>query len=790
MTDIWAIIKPKAKTNACTNPSVESAITGYSAVSTATLTRSSDKAKYGAWSAKVVCTGDSQGVDTPSYSTTGTKYLSAWVWVATGETVQCYTRKDGANTLVTTLTGDNSWQEVQAAPSGIATSILWRFLSNSGAQIFYVDGVQYEPNEYTTFLDGSLGDGYVWTGVEHLSTSSRSAQVRTGGQVIDFSTLGLTVISHLGTGMAKISNQTQKAVGMDGAGYAGYTVEPRSFVLTSTLVGTSLSNLHSLRQEIINTIKPDLTGQAQPFLLRYTSDDLSGAVEIQCVYDDGMDWKGAPGNGETIPLRMLAADPYWYGLGNESAALTVSQSVANADYILRNVDGVWSAMAGLTGAVYALAIGPDGTIYAGGNFTNASGVAACDYIAKWTVGASAWTALGTGMNGIVYAIAVGPDGSVYAGGAFTLAGGVANTVRIAKWNGSAWSALGTGANAGNVSSIAVGLDGSVYAGGTFTLMSGVANTVRIAKWNGSAWTALGTGMSSNGVAALAIGLDGSVFAGGDYGLAGGVANTIQIAKWNGSAWSALGTGMNGLVSTLIVSRNGELYAGGNFSTAGGVSAVGLAVWNSSYWKPISNGCNGQVTSMAIDAAGILYAGGAFTYLSGISADGASMYNQYSWLPVDADLPSLGFGAVVYSIAQRGNVILLSYDTTGTAVTSYQNTITPTATAAINPKVKIICSAGSPVVNYLKNDTTGATIWINYTMQVGETLTIELDPLKLAATSSYYGDVTGRCILRGSNMANFELLPAENKVSFFVNGGTVEATMTWPVRHWSLDGVVL
>ena len=48
-----------------------------------------------------------------------------------------------------------------------------------------------------------------------------------------------------------------------------------------------------------------------------------------------------------------------------------------------------------------------------------------------------------GMNGDVYALAIGPDGTLYATGAFTTAGGV--TVNgIAKWNGTAWTAVGTG----------------------------------------------------------------------------------------------------------------------------------------------------------------------------------------------------------------------------------------------------------------------------------------------------------------------------------------------------------
>ena len=86
---------------------------------------------------------------------------------------------------------------------------------------------------------------------------------------------------------------------------------------------------------------------------------------------------------------------------------------------------------GMNTYVYALAVGPDGSLYAGGDFTTAGGVAA-HHIARWD--GTAWQPLGSGMDGGVYALAVGPDGSLYAGGDFTTAGGVAAN-RIARWDG-------------------------------------------------------------------------------------------------------------------------------------------------------------------------------------------------------------------------------------------------------------------------------------------------------------------------------------------------------------------
>ncbi len=86
--------------------------------------------------------------------------------------------------------------------------------------------------------------------------------------------------------------------------------------------------------------------------------------------------------------------------------------------------------------VSALAFGPDGSLYAGGRFTTTGGVAA-NSIARWGAATSSWHPLGSGMGGsdlCVYILAMGSDGSLYAGGSFTTAGGKLSS-HIALWTG-------------------------------------------------------------------------------------------------------------------------------------------------------------------------------------------------------------------------------------------------------------------------------------------------------------------------------------------------------------------
>ena len=250
-----------------------------------------------------------------------------------------------------------------------------------------------------------------------------------------------------------------------------------------------------------------------------------------------------------------------------------------ANYIAKWNGSAWSALgSGLNGAVIALAVSGN-DLYAGGAFTTAtnSGAAAVtvNRIAKWN--GSAWSALGSGINDYVYALAVSGS-NVYAGGSFTNAGGVAANY-VAKWNGNSWSALNSGvvgypSYSPAVRALAVS-GGDLYVGGSFTNAGGgVAKN--IAKWNGSTWSALGAGMNA-GVRALAV--SGSdVYAGGVFTTAGGgVAN--RIAKWDGGAWSTLGSGVGGSSSVYALAVSGnDLYAGGLFMIVGGKVSGYVGKW--------------------------------------------------------------------------------------------------------------------------------------------------------------------------------------------------------------------
>ena len=312
----------------------------------------------------------------------------------------------------------------------------------------------------------------------------------------------------------------------------------------------------------------------------------------------------------------------------------------------------WHALgSGLNSDVEALAWGLDGSLYVAGWF-NAAGGQAASRVARWDPASATWSALGSDVGGgsqpCVFALALAPDGSLYAGGSFYTAGDASG--RVARWDGatSTWRAVGSGGGISGptptVAALALGHDGSVYAGGNFTAAGGIAAS-QIARWDGAtlSWHALGSGIQPCQycrVNALGVGSDGSLYVGGSFTSAGGVAAN-NIARWDSatSSWHPLGSGTNSTVNALAVGPDGTLYAGGFFSSAGGVPAYGVARWNETVatWEPLGSGIGGYVNALTVAPDGSLYAGGDFYSAGGLQANNIARWDGAEWQPLGSGI---------------------------------------------------------------------------------------------------------------------------------------------------------
>jgi hypothetical protein len=382
---------------------------------------------------------------------------------------------------------------------------------------------------------------------------------------------------------------------------------------------------------------------------------------------------GLPGAGVNV-LAVAGSGEVYVGGGFPLAGGVAANNLAkwNGSAWIAVATGPATAVNGVNGSVYAVAVAGNGDVYVGGIFSQAGGVLASN-VAKWN--GTAWSALGAGVANSnpylmpgVYALAVSPTGEVYAGGGFDLAGGVAAN-NVAKWNGTAWAPLGTGAAngvAGGVNALAVAGNGDVYAVGYFTQAGGVSAS-QVARWNGTAWSGLGSGITAGNyvrVMALAVAANGDVYVGGQFAQAGTVAAS-NVARWNGTAWSPLGAGTGpgsgsaSPVAALAIAGNGDVYVGGSFTQAGGGAANYVAKWNGTAWSPLGvgasagqNGSSWTVLALTVAGNGDVYVGGDFTQAGGMAANRVAKWNSSGWSALGTGVKRLYADALapVYGLA--------------------------------------------------------------------------------------------------------------------------------------------
>lgn len=807
----FSIILPIARTNLVTNPSFETATTGWAESSGGgSVARTTDKQFHGAYSLEVTANASAGGYFSISL-TSGTIYAGSirFKGLIPGATYKVGFFTTGNVALSTyQFKATGRWQWVYAIWVETSTTTrrfgVYRVSTGTGHETFWLDGAQVEVcaagQVYpTTYIDGDQQGlvpnqsppAYLWNGTPHASTSSRSGQTRAGGRLVRLDLYGLLLMAIVGLGLPTPNNIALPYAQLDGAQYERTQKPMRTFTITNRVQAKTGAQLDRLRSDLSQVVDRDYVGQQQPLVLRYQRVNDCGTAEsdeadIVCSYAGGLEGQQDNHHGEDVSMVFQQYIPLVIATGSSGVSLTVQQNVGVADHIIqRTAGGTWQLLStGLTGGsgiIYALVYGKDGTLYAGGDFTNA-GSSGADYIAKWDGSSWAVVRSATALNAPVNALAVGPDGKIYAGGQFTNADGVAAADYIAVYDpvANTWAAVGSGAN-NNVLALAFNGSGTLYAGGQFTDIGG-SGADYIAQWNGSTWAVLGSATALNDyVDALAIGIDGStLYVGGNFVNANGIAAADYIAKWT-TTWAALSTGMNNTVYTLTVGSNGILYAGGIFTTAGGVAVNLIAQWNGNSWTPLGTGLTGGssiVYKIAAGPNGLLHVGGSFNTAGGISlTDAFAAWNGSTWLRPDVDFA--GFPSIRGLAFAADGAVTVSLDGQSTPTPAAAiTTVTNDGSAKVYPTLVIKGpTTGTSLIYQIINYTTGRAIYLNYTINAGETAILVFQPDNLSFTSDFQGNIASK-ILPGSNTADFFLQPGANSISFFAASSSVTAVLQW------------
>jgi len=229
---------------------------------------------------------------------------------------------------------------------------------------------------------------------------------------------------------------------------------------------------------------------------------------------------------------------------------------------------------GLNGAVNAMAIDQSGTLYVGGNFTNATEGGECNHVAVYLSGIAGWlwAPLGQGLNGNVHTMLI-YNNKLYVGGDFTTADGIsANHIAAYDLQSGQWENVGS--LDGTVKTLAI-FNNELYAGGSFTGF--------LSKWNGNNWIDVAAGfLYGNEVRTLEAN-DGVLYIGGDFELATGALRK-NVAIYDGTYILLSGMGTVTPVND-FETYNGKLYAACDYISATNDTCA-LAVLDEMEWKKV------------------------------------------------------------------------------------------------------------------------------------------------------------------------------------------------------------
>lgn len=310
---------------------------------------------------------------------------------------------------------------------------------------------------------------------------------------------------------------------------------------------------------------------------------------------DGLEWREVPGAPDGTLVGALES----FGTGVVVAGdfLSVGGQAARS---IASWDGTaWSTFAsGLEGEVFDLAVF-QGELVAAGNFTQAGGQPIVG-IARWN--GAQWQPVGGSAAGpisnTVWTLGLGPDGRLYAGGDFDSIGGVALR-GVAAWDGVSWSPVGAfGEVIGSVKALEW-YQGRLYAGGSIDFSSSTNENVVV--FDGTSWSSTG-GIPDWSIASTVNALEefgGFLYAGGNFVEAGG-AQAVGIARFDGSTWSAVGGAGNSspLHNSVIAlwTHAGALHVGGEIEFAGfqsgaanGVVSNSVARFDGTQWDNVGEG---------------------------------------------------------------------------------------------------------------------------------------------------------------------------------------------------------
>lgn len=797
----FSVIKPKAATNLIPNPDWERGLQGWT----------SDGLKYqcdptnpasGAYSARVTS-------DTPVrlrlqsgswYSAFDAEYPIPTVAGKTYTLSFKYrTNLATTDTLRVRMTGSISGTLVEASipyvVDGVRSAVIpqtsgwkrvsytWREVTTQNRAVnietvgastqgdMWLDDVQLEEGvEATTLISGDIGgagveDGdYYWTSVPGESSSVRTANCVSGGEVINFSALGFRVIGHTGLGLAGQTNIVQPS--STGGGYYSETIQNGS---TFQIIGRFDANhplsLSARRDAMIALLRHDRAGgQSRPVFLRYqmaVCDDLmTGAVDIPCLYEGGLEGQVDNLYAEDVVITFNHYDRALIAKRKAGSPLANTSSTASGAGILYNKSTDTYTLLSITNISTLNVVRPasNGTFWLGGPFTDAGGVSTADYVCRWNPATGAVTGFGAGaVSGVgVDGIFVSKTGYVYVFGQFTQIGGVTSG-NVARYNPVTGAFEVWGNTNGRVRGI-VETPGRVWVYGDFTTVAGTAcSGLAYTANNGTSWIAASVPAGTNSIRGAAydrrsnrvytVGTTSSIATAVYYDLAAGTYTLYASMTLTSALWVGCYLMPDGQIA--LVRSATSAAASGIYRVVNGSQIYAVAEYRSGYTSGINRCWQ--------DTAGNVHISLVWTEdLGGVQSPA-----QYHWWDGQRVHPS----PVMVGVASYYPVGFVDgfgpYELLVLQTAIYLSTPGLTTIANVGSTAPALLTLQGPgILMGIDNKTTGQSIEFNMTVRVGEVITIDTRTGRVTSSVSGTG-LAG--VLSQATISQWRLAPGSNRI---------------------------
>lgn len=827
----WKLIKPEATTNLVLNPSGEGDTEFSAHGGGVTVTAVTTDAKYGRRSYRIQTTNDHDGINLTVVELANAIHYISFA-LRTTDTIPTNGIEVSADNaawhqaeLLMVLDADWSLYgaQIPAAQCNGSVDLYIAQDTSTGSGDFRIDAVQCEQKEYwTTYCDGEQ-EGCEWGLVADEGPSTRSAIGRAGGRIRDLETdYYFDVSGYIGPSLPLVGIRMESYTQHPGAVVTNVRDQASMVTLLGTVRGTDWEDIHAKKQALQAELSREAYPGDQPVRLIYTG--AATVKTIKLVYEGGLEGTHRadrdPCYWERASIRFLAADPYWREQGN-SAAMLETEAGVTLRTVAARVDGVWTDMgapdnAGTYDFVYVITRGPDGYIYLGGSFENFDNIDEADNIVRYNPATQEYSALANGLNGDVYCMAWGPDGTLYVGGLFTDAGTDTDADNVAQWNGTAFSAIGgvasTPTAVTNVYSIMVERElGDIWVGGDFSDFAGKAdcNFIAVFDVSGGDWgvapPVTAEGEPSHYVRKIFQASDENIYIGGRFG-SWGDANGNAIVRWdpNGPAMHSMDEGLAGAggggLACFDIAENyiGRIFVSGNFTQVHGVWCNGIAMWNGTVFERLGEGLSTAYGLNVIPeptGPGV-WVVGQFAYGGELAVDGIARWNGYAWGSTDIEflgamiVYDLLITAVDPVLSNNYDMYIAPYEDGAGTLVAGETTVTNDGTKPAYPVIYIHRSGGTYVrIQTIRNETDGRGLLLDYELDDGETLVINLSPHARTVWSDYWGPQEN-AMQPNCDYGSWRLVPGTNQVMTFVydlgSAATITAWMEWKDTYGGMD----